>query len=157
VIEQIADPDPYVMYEMSGLAALHSASLNSSERFEYVLVAAHHHNQGLGLLQANINNNTCGNSDESFLRATLNTIYPFAIFRGTHMDGSPGCHSRAYHLRSFAFNARCSPEPTVGERCVVPCRVHPGDATSFHRLCEGKSRHVAYKVQHKFTHFQDGM
>jgi len=157
VIVQIADPYPYVMYEMSGLAALHSASLTSSKRSGYVLMAAHHHNQGLGLLQAKINNTTCGNSDESFLRATLNTIYAFAIFRETHMVGSPGCHSRAYRLRSFAFNATCSPGPTVGERCVVPCRVNPGDATSIQRPSEGKSRHVAYKVQHKFTHFQDGM
>jgi hypothetical protein len=91
VIVQIAFRYPYVMYGIFGLAALHLASLHSSERSDYVLMAAHYHNKALGRFQAEINDITRENSDALFASAILNMIYTFAIFGELRMkeDESP--------------------------------------------------------------------
>ncbi|RSL92877.1 hypothetical protein CDV31_014945 [Fusarium ambrosium] len=87
IFPQVAFRHAFVMHGILGLAALHLAYRQPTERERLLLIAAHHHNTALYGFQEGISQMTDENSDALFVCASLNILHVFGVF-GPLYDGT---------------------------------------------------------------------
>ncbi|KAJ3536881.1 hypothetical protein NM208_g6533 [Fusarium decemcellulare] len=79
VVPQIGFEHSFVMNGILGLAALHLAHLNPSEKHRHLVDAASHHSKALQGFQHALNSSDGQNSNALFIWSTLNLVYVFGI------------------------------------------------------------------------------